>query len=665
MKLHEVEQKVQKRINNKIQPKFSFLFAQLNAGKRAYFGAQTTEIACSEIFLFKYYLSLVQQCELSETEQGTKDRLIHTITSTLDSLQAFSSDSASAQFHLGRAVEGNDMDLLEASLAAGANVDEGYSPSLGTMSSYKFVGSSKHYPLVAAASRGYHRVLARLLEASPKNVNVEEAFGTTLVILCRSQSKDALELIDKLLNLGADVNAATTGKDKGKTPLLEAILQKNEPVIEHLLQVPGILIDAPIHYSHYSSAFEAAVEKGLGNIVEKFLRSGTKFKLSFTMACKRGFVNVAKMLYDAKDKEEINLDLALLEVCEADQQASVEYLISLGANCNASCEYDKNKTPLTQAICNGNTKVAQFLVNQGANVKDAIQGLQANPLIFSAAVGDIDEVRKLLTEESCAINAVDKEGYTALLRASQAGNHQIVALLLENGADPNIRSTLHQRTALTEASKRGHSEVVRSLLKSPMVNTSLVDQDLGCNAKTIAIRHKNREITDLIKEFNKKQKKIPLIKKQLLELCHHIIELQGKKKSYNQKHPINKYSLLRVLYRKIKDKEFTSLEQLENAAKNVIMLSLQRVSFGLSSTTASGLLIRTLINQEQFSALNHFLFPIQQSPIRYRDLRTWIMGSPDRPRFFSSCRKEKMYQLYLAKGKSELIDDTERSAFFR
>jgi ankyrin repeat protein len=37
------------------------------------------------------------------------------------------------------------------------------------------------------------------------------------------------------------------------------------------------------------------------------------------------------------------------------------------------------------------------------------------------------------------VNAVDGDGYTALMLAAQGGLDELVRLLLENGADPNVR----------------------------------------------------------------------------------------------------------------------------------------------------------------------------------------------------------------------------------
>ncbi len=60
------------------------------------------------------------------------------------------------------------------------------------------------------------------------------------------------------------------------------------------------------------------------------------------------------------------------------------------------------------------------------------------------------------------LNSIDSTGKTLLLTASFYGHSDIVRLLIEKGADVNLRSTI---TALMGASNRGHVDVVKILLE--------------------------------------------------------------------------------------------------------------------------------------------------------------------------------------------------------
>ncbi len=93
-------------------------------------------------------------------------------------------------------------------------------------------------------------------------------------------------------------------------------------------------------------------------------------------------------------------------------------------------------------------------------------------LIEAARSGNLEEARRLL---ALGVDIDAKEDIfagTALFFASFAGHTQVLALLLENGADVEARNN-RGRTALTGASFRGHTEVVKLLLnKGADVNTA-------------------------------------------------------------------------------------------------------------------------------------------------------------------------------------------------
>ena len=62
------------------------------------------------------------------------------------------------------------------------------------------------------------------------------------------------------------------------------------------------------------------------------------------------------------------------------------------------------------------------------------------------------------------IDAKDERGFTGLMYAAQGGHYELVRLLLENGADPNIKA-LNGSTALILAStEREISDIINILL---------------------------------------------------------------------------------------------------------------------------------------------------------------------------------------------------------
>lgn len=57
-------------------------------------------------------------------------------------------------------------------------------------------------------------------------------------------------------------------------------------------------------------------------------------------------------------------------------------------------------------------------------------------LIIRSRRGDLDQVQKLI-EDGADVNYKEKFGLPALIWATKNGHARVIALLLENGADPN------------------------------------------------------------------------------------------------------------------------------------------------------------------------------------------------------------------------------------
>jgi ankyrin repeat protein len=73
--------------------------------------------------------------------------------------------------------------------------------------------------------------------------------------------------------------------------------------------------------------------------------------------------------------------------------------------------------------------------------------------------------RQELLSKDAEVNAKEKEGWTALISASQNGHREIVQELLSRGAEVNAQDNVG-KTALTWASEKGHQEVKELLIKA-------------------------------------------------------------------------------------------------------------------------------------------------------------------------------------------------------
>src|SRR5690242_18912084 len=84
-------------------------------------------------------------------------------------------------------------------------------------------------------------------------------------------------------------------------------------------------------------------------------------------------------------------------------------------------------------------------------------------LLRVAESGDVDELLRLLPRVD-DINARNRHGMTALMKAAFFGHEPTVRLLLEHGADPNLVRN-DSFTALALAAFFGHGEVVKTLIE--------------------------------------------------------------------------------------------------------------------------------------------------------------------------------------------------------
>ena len=94
------------------------------------------------------------------------------------------------------------------------------------------------------------------------------------------------------------------------------------------------------------------------------------------------------------------------------------------------------QTPLHRASWQRKVKAGQCLLDHGADI-NARNNSGLTPL-GSAAYQDL-EFTRMLVERGARIDDSDSDGWTSLHWAIQSGNVQIVQLLLENGADVNVR----------------------------------------------------------------------------------------------------------------------------------------------------------------------------------------------------------------------------------
>ncbi|TBR13567.1 MAG: hypothetical protein EPO46_02415 [Lysobacter sp.] len=120
------------------------------------------------------------------------------------------------------------------------------------------------------------------------------------------------------------------------------------------------------------------------------------------------------------------------------------------------------QTPLGVALSAGRRDIASWLDWRGWPLPR--RPLRAADVPAAAIAGDVDAVRRLL-DLGLPVDAVDRQGCSALLRAAGGGHSTVVDLLLERGADPGLAAQ-SGATPLSAAVSMRHVEIVDRLVRA-------------------------------------------------------------------------------------------------------------------------------------------------------------------------------------------------------
>jgi ankyrin repeat protein len=118
-------------------------------------------------------------------------------------------------------------------------------------------------------------------------------------------------------------------------------------------------------------------------------------------------------------------------------------------------------TPLGRAASKGQLRVAQFLLDSGAEVNRAYN--VRTPLLLAAGRGHKAMI-ELLLARGADVNARNENGQTGLHIAAQNGFQATAEALVAGKADVNVRTTKQKDTPLHQAVGAGHVAMVKFLL---------------------------------------------------------------------------------------------------------------------------------------------------------------------------------------------------------
>lgn len=123
-------------------------------------------------------------------------------------------------------------------------------------------------------------------------------------------------------------------------------------------------------------------------------------------------------------------------------QEQVEQMLRDGADVNSIDTSGDTALMLSSFGNGGNPEMIRILLNAGADIS------KSPDILVLASAGASPETLRLLLNTGINVNRANNLGVTPLMEAATYGNTEAVRLLLQNGANKDLRDLYQNRTAL-------------------------------------------------------------------------------------------------------------------------------------------------------------------------------------------------------------------------
>ena len=334
---------------------------------------------------------------------------------------------------LHQAVRANDVKMVETLIKGGANVT-----------------AATRYgvtPVQIAATNGNAAILRRLLDAGA-DVNTATPGGETALMTAARTGN--VETVTLLLERKASVNARESVR--GQTALMWAVTENHVDIVK-LLAARGADIKAQTNVTMPKGEYvpaRAGGASGNGIIRQRALptRDGGMTPLLF--AVRDGNGTMTRLLLELGadiDQTSGNRTSPLLIALLNGQVELAAELLEKGADPNLIDDYKRGALFAAIELRNFNHEKYPFLYDDGRDPLDLIKTLLvkgANPNQQT----NTTPVHGLMQFDGSWVNF---DGQTPFIRAALSGDIEVMRLLLQHGADPNIATT-QGSTALMAAS---------------------------------------------------------------------------------------------------------------------------------------------------------------------------------------------------------------------
>ncbi|WP_310481780.1 ankyrin repeat domain-containing protein [Chamaesiphon sp. VAR_48_metabat_403] len=406
---------------------------------------------------------------------------------------------------LGMAIERGHLEIVQCLLTAGAN------PQCGSVSTTALglaaesgaveivqmllprgvdlnapVGRDGWTALLSAIERG-HRAVVQLLVAAGANVNVWSRGETPILLAAKCEDREIYHYLYPLVNTTIRLCADRDGEQLLQATRKRRIRAQNRPVekfiematignideVNRAIEI-GVEIDEIGAKGH--TALMAAAYYGHRSLVNILLAAGADPNLLSDddgLGAGMTALMLAAGSFFASNRQHV-LQLLIAGGADVNQRGAggktaifhaalagagyadcVEIIIKAGADLNLTD--DRGHTVLSAVAAAENYPMFNLLMQAGASTT----GLESVQLIQAATTGNIDRVRSLLAS---SVN-LDLDRGAAIGNAAAAGHTKIVELLIQAGANVNLRDKLGF-TPIASAAYAGYGAIVELLIEA-------------------------------------------------------------------------------------------------------------------------------------------------------------------------------------------------------
>ncbi len=335
------------------------------------------------------------------------------------------------------------------------------------------------YKYARTGNKNYLTIAKILLEkgADPNIKSDKDNFCPILAAMSSDKEEETFESVKLLLDYGADPNVEFSGV----SPLIGAIEQNYIKVMKLLLDNKA-KVNAKTHLS--DPRLDGKGMKNLSPLAAAIVSNNLE---ATKLLLQNGAdINIIGTIYNEKSGTQTSMSALSLAIPYKNKDI-IRLLLNYGANVNDTVMNGQNKlSVLSFAVGTQDLEIIKMLVINGAmptqeavltaiavGNKDIVNFFKAldqkkviknTEALFNAIIypSDVLLAEKLIKD--IAILSSEFKGNTPLMLAVASKNKEMVKLLLDNGANINIKDKIYGYTPLIIAVRVGSIEIAKLLL---------------------------------------------------------------------------------------------------------------------------------------------------------------------------------------------------------